>query len=1212
MASSGDTQAAASSRDGAAAPMEQVVMATPAGAPSAPPGVADGAQQSAKRPRSDDLTVRVLQKRDDPVAAWQRAQAAQPTGSSAPVPMTLAELEVEVHQLQHMRRTEAEELTRMWATGNHNAQLLGVMQAEIDSLRLSVESLGVAVPKAQAEIDSLRLGVESLGVAVPKALTTVEDNDVYIKKAVEDNDAYIKKECGLLGDKLNTTHQILEVHVARAEAGIQELQGVAKTADVRWKEVQLSVENLQAQLTIMQTDLTTGAMAAAAPGASSSAAGVSAGASPYLYTQLMTNVNAARQHFNDKLKELNGRLEAQEQVITQLAGAPGCPCLTDACPCQARGCGGAAPDPLQGSGDAWANPFAMGHSAARPEGGPSGGGDGDGDGGGVPWRVPHFPVNTPPRGPHGGAEHTITLYSKPFDSKEKGELPHYDGKTGGAMWRRKVTNFFITRVPDLEVLLRWTESFDETITQEVLRSKPWIAWERRQNKAYIPGSIDAYVLGHHLWGFLNTNLTSDAWEIFGNVERSMGFEAWRRVVRGITKRSQAELLKLEDKVLSPTPVSKNSDLLMALVRWEGALKEYMNAGGEELSEKRRRGGVLRVLPELLREKVIWDLGEDKSSEEIIEWLRTRLRSSSSWGDGPRTAALIEDDFEEEEYDEEMMTELNALQPGASRDEMVAVFQRALRRRPGAFRPRRPKSQPPRSQSQPPRSREDVRCANCLKKGHSAFECREPRVAKRKCFECGEEDHMARNCPNKKTGNTKAANTLQRDARTMCVQDEDGFMPVQRRRAAALRPGPAPVTLEDYVPKSVFTQMEMRTRDKEQPEPAQVVVVQKPSVIKEEQKMAKKARGTRDDPALKALERFIMSNEVISEESLDQLIRVVDEKEGKMGSTSTAGVCSPDIKLADAGVCSPDIKVADVKKLPHFKVVSADPVASLPEEGRPVYRRTTSDDADSGVVPPPPLPVQLPQSKSRQPRKTTRFRDNYRCCMDNCDHGGVRGVGGVDRGRPNPTERTKTIVAPRKHALDDDGNIKPNVRSITEMKHADEASKRVAQALEVACGMNLLIEEEELNVAGSEEDEYVLIEIALDSGAGDHVMAEIDAPGYRVEESAGSKRGQNFVGAGGHRMPNKGQMVLSLLAPTGEKDQEEKITTIVQVADVTRPLWSVSKVCDAGYDVKFTKAYATVTDENGQPVCMFQRQGGLYVARMRLRNPKNQGFSRQGK
>ena len=95
------------------------------------------------------------------------------------------------------------------------------------------------------------------------------------------------------------------------------------------------------------------------------------------------------------------------------------------------------------------------------------------------------------------------------------------------------------------------------------------------------------------------------------------------------------------------------------------------------------------------------------------------------------------------------------------------------------------------------------------------------------------------------------------------------------------------------------------------------------------------------------------------------------------------------------------------------------------------------------------------------------------------------------------------------------------------------------------------------------------------------------------------------------MRNKGQMILSLLAPTGKGDQEEKISTIVQVADVTRPLWSVSKVCDAGYDVKFTKTNATVYDEKGLPVCVFERQGGLYVARMRLRNPKHSGFSRPG-
>ena len=204
------------------------------------------------------------------------------------------------------------------------------------------------------------------------------------------------------------------------------------------------------------------------------------------------------------------------------------------------------------------------------------------------------------------------------------------------------------------------------------------------------------------------------------------------------------------------------------------------------------------------------------------------------------------------------------------------------------------------------------------------------------------------------------------------------------------------------------------------------------------------------------------------------------------------------------------------------------------------------------------------------------------------------------------------MAPRRHAYDEHGVLKARVLSVKDLQHADEASRAQARILEAACGVNFFIaEEDELNIAGDEEDEYVLIEIALDSGAGDHVAAALDAPGYMVEASAGSRRGQNFIGAGGHRMPNKGQMALSLLAPNGVGDGEEKISTVFQVADVTRPLWSVSKVCDAGYDVEFTKKYAAVMDEHGLPVCVFERQGGLYVARMRLRNPKHRGFSRHG-
>ena len=214
-----------------------------------------------------------------------------------------------------------------------------------------------------------------------------------------------------------------------------------------------------------------------------------------------------------------------------------------------------------------------------------------------------------------------------------------------------------------------------------------------------------------------------------------------------------------------------------------------------------------------------------------------------------------------------------------------------------------------------------------------------------------------------------------------------------------------------------------------------------------------------------------------------------------------------------------------------------------------------------------------------------------------------------KGTQQDEQRTRSVVARRKDAFGANGEQKPSVVSIAALPQADDQFRKVMEAVQASCGLNLCYTDDaELNVA--DDEEYVLIEIALDSGAGDHVASAVDAPGYTIEASAGSRRGQNFVGAGGHKMPNKGQVTLQMLAPNGTA-MDEQISTIFQVADVTRPLWSVSKVCDSGYKVLFDKDSATILDESMTPVCAFQRQGGLYVARMRLRNPKWSGFSRQG-
>ncbi len=157
-----------------------------------------------------------------------------------------------------------------------------------------------------------------------------------------------------------------------------------------------------------------------------------------------------------------------------------------------------------------------------------------------------------------------------------------------------------------------------------------------------------------------------------------------------------------------------------------------------------------------------------------------------------------------------------------------------------------------------------------------------------------------------------------------------------------------------------------------------------------------------------------------------------------------------------------------------------------------------------------------------------------------------------------------------------------------------------------------LEEEEAvnNVSG--EPEFLFIEICLDSGAGDHVLSRLDIPGFAVEESPGSKAGRNFVAAGGKRIRNEGQARLHFRG-----DRGANFTSLFQFAEVTRPLWSVGKICDQGFDAHFTKTKATILDQNGKEVLSFERRNGLYLGMIKMKNPKykpkeDEGFARPSK
>ena len=129
------------------------------------------------------------------------------------------------------------------------------------------------------------------------------------------------------------------------------------------------------------------------------------------------------------------------------------------------------------------------------------------------------------------------------------------------------------------------------------------------------------------------------------------------------------------------------------------------------------------------------------------------------------------------------------------------------------------------------------------------------------------------------------------------------------------------------------------------------------------------------------------------------------------------------------------------------------------------------------------------------------------------------------------------------------------------------------------------------------------EVALDSGSVVHVCSLEDCPGYRLGESPGSRRGQEFLMGDGGTIPNLGQSQVNL------SDDGRDIQSVFQIAAVTRPLMSVGRICDEGHSITFNAVMAVVHSKDGDELCRFHRKdGGLYVATLKSRRPA--GFGRQ--
>ena len=202
--------------------------------------------------------------------------------------------------------------------------------------------------------------------------------------------------------------------------------------------------------------------------------------------------------------------------------------------------------------------------------------------------------------------------------------------------------------------------------------------------------------------------------------------------------------------------------------------------------------------------------------------------------------------------------------------------------------------------------------------------------------------------------------------------------------------------------------------------------------------------------------------------------------------------------------------------------------------------------------------------------------------------------------------------PEEHQSDDDDPMDVFVQGLKLAADARKAlpTKRSLMSAVVngkakQC-VNLFTPIEMINILPVSEPEFLEVEMTLDTGATVHAMDILDLPGFVVEESAGSKAGQKFQAAGGKFIDNEGQVQITMVAP----GTNQELVCNVQIAKVTRPLLSVTKMTESGkVKVLCLKDVAEIQDMKGNVLASFKKAGGLYTAMMRVRNPKFLPFGR---
>ena len=132
----------------------------------------------------------------------------------------------------------------------------------------------------------------------------------------------------------------------------------------------------------------------------------------------------------------------------------------------------------------------------------------------------------------------------------------FDGDKNMDGWYREVSNYMMSRAPDITHVLKRAEKKTDIIDNNTLEAGPDL------RSLFVAGLLvrNPKVLSHYVWGLLNTNLKDKALEKHQSVEARFGLESWRLMLKTKVFLTPIQSLDMESLAQNPAYVDDDKKL----------------------------------------------------------------------------------------------------------------------------------------------------------------------------------------------------------------------------------------------------------------------------------------------------------------------------------------------------------------------------------------------------------------------------------------------------------------------------------------------------------------------------------------------------------------------------------------------------------------------------------------------------------------------------